>query len=517
MALTQVTPDVVHNVQSNITQVGTLSNLTVTGNVSAGNVIATNFTGTASLANNTSFLGGTPAASYALESTVTTANTNMKGYVDAANTIQSGQISTTTSAITTANTNMKGYVDAVTTAWTANAGVQAGIISNLTNYANANVASYLPTYSGNILAANITTANITTTGNVTIGSTAATPTKGGPANPVGSLTTRGGVWIGGNLFVYGSAGLGTANIWCDIETTGSAIFNPGGAFGTLGNVRIRHTAISTSTTSGALQVSGGVGVGGRLTATDLTVTNTISGSIDGTANNASFLGGIPAANYLTTAGLGGLQAFTSSGVFTIPTGVTKVKVTVVGGGGGGGGGTTGGSSTSGGGGGGGGGGAIKLLTGLTPGNSITVTFSGTNGAGGAAGTTSGVAGTAGYTVSISGTGITTITADGGAGGNAGGTITTAGESNGIGGAGGSVANGDINIPGSQITGNPNAQTTAAGRRGGAGGASLMGLGGRGGFGPSTLASTVGTYGGGGGGGGANAGSAGGSGIVIFEW
>ena len=35
MALTQVTPDVVHNVQSNITQVGTLSNLTVSGNIAA--------------------------------------------------------------------------------------------------------------------------------------------------------------------------------------------------------------------------------------------------------------------------------------------------------------------------------------------------------------------------------------------------------------------------------------------------------------------------------------------------
>jgi hypothetical protein len=70
MALTQVTPDVLHNIQSNVTQVGTLSNLTVTGNILSGNVIATNFTGTASLANNASYLGGTSAASYALTSTV---------------------------------------------------------------------------------------------------------------------------------------------------------------------------------------------------------------------------------------------------------------------------------------------------------------------------------------------------------------------------------------------------------------------------------------------------------------
>lgn len=46
MALTQVTPDVLHNIQSNVTQVGTLSNLTVSGNATVGNLSATNLTGT---------------------------------------------------------------------------------------------------------------------------------------------------------------------------------------------------------------------------------------------------------------------------------------------------------------------------------------------------------------------------------------------------------------------------------------------------------------------------------------
>jgi hypothetical protein len=39
MALTQVSKDVLNNSQANITQVGTLANLTVSGNVVAGNVI----------------------------------------------------------------------------------------------------------------------------------------------------------------------------------------------------------------------------------------------------------------------------------------------------------------------------------------------------------------------------------------------------------------------------------------------------------------------------------------------
>lgn len=90
MALTQVSEDVLNSSQANITQVGTLANLTVT------NTIVGSVSGNA---NNASFLGGTPAASYALGSAVTTANTNMKGYVDNINSTltanaaaQSGQI-----------------------------------------------------------------------------------------------------------------------------------------------------------------------------------------------------------------------------------------------------------------------------------------------------------------------------------------------------------------------------------------------------------------------------------------
>lgn len=119
MALTQVSSDVLNNSQANITQVGTLTNLTVT------NTITGSVSGDA---NNSSYLGGTPAASYALGSTVTTANTAMKG-----------------------------YVDAVTTAWTANAGTQAGSISSLqTSKADLSGA----TFTGNIS----TSANVKFTG-----------------------------------------------------------------------------------------------------------------------------------------------------------------------------------------------------------------------------------------------------------------------------------------------------------------------------------------------------------------
>lgn len=100
-----------------------------------------------------------------------------------------------------------------------------------------------------------------------------------------------------------------------------------------------------------------------------------------------------------TAFLGGrATVFTANGTFTIPTGITAVKVTVVGGGAGGNsiwGGTAGAA-------------AIKYLTGLTSGNTLSVTV-GAAGAG-----TSSSSSTGGNSSVASGTQtITTIQANGG--------------------------------------------------------------------------------------------------------
>jgi len=116
-----------------------------------------------------------------------------------------------------------------------------------------------------------------------------------------------------------------------------------------------------------------------------------------------------------------IQAFTSSGTFTVPSGVTKVRVTVTGGGGGGS--TTPGSYAANGGG--AGGTAIKVITGLTPGATVTVTV----GSGGGASSAGGASKFGTY-----------CTGNGGAGGsnNAG---------NGQGGNGGTATGGDINITG----------------------------------------------------------------------
>lgn len=107
------------------------------------------------------------------------------------------------------------------------------------------------------------------------------------------------------------------------------------------------------------------------------------------------------------------QAFAASGTFTVPTGVTALKVTVVGGGGGGGASIAGACSPASGGVGGSGGCGVKFITGLTPGSTVTVTV-GSAGAGGGAGATGG----SGGTTSFGGY----ATATGGSGGGAGGGV-----------------------------------------------------------------------------------------------
>jgi hypothetical protein len=219
-------------------------------------------------------------------------------------------------------------------------------------------------------------------------------------------------------------------------------------------------------------------------------------------------------------GLGGITVFTSSGTFTIPTGKTVVKVTVQGGGGGSGATRNGAAS----GGGGGGGTAITYLTGLTPGNTLTVTV----GLGGIAGATTGGnpqnAGTGGTSSVASGTQtITTVSATGGAG-----TLKGDNGSYSSGGSGGGTSGGTFGMTGNVGTANttglstgscPNYYTfTGMGGSsmfGSAGNPSVVGT-------PTTSGNTPSSYGSGATGSATNggssiAGSAGAPGIVIIEY
>jgi hypothetical protein len=223
-----------------------------------------------------------------------------------------------------------------------------------------------------------------------------------------------------------------------------------------------------------------------------------------TAINSSNIATLPAAPFLNyklpalRPGFASLQAFTSSGTFTVPNGVNTLHVTVIGGGGSG-----GYHSTLPSGGGGAGGKAIGVLTGLVPGQSIAVTV----GAGGAA-PSSPANGTNGGTSSFG----AYISATGGSGGNGG----TAALFAMAGGAGGAGVGGQINIGGSWGT-----DSIVVACRGGDGGGPGNGRATSGAL-PGVSASG---FGGGGGGGGTSVGGsptgypggAGAPGIVIVEF
>jgi len=191
------------------------------------------------------------------------------------------------------------------------------------------------------------------------------------------------------------------------------------------------------------------------------------------------------------------QVFAANGTFTIPSGITALKITVLGGGGGSGSATSSVDDYGTGGNGGGGGYATKWLTALTPANTLAVTV----GAGGTAGSGSG--GTGGTSQVASGTqSITTISATGGGGGISGGPNST-----GAAGVGGVGSNGDINGRGgsnyytnSILTSNTANPTTAPS----SGVAGILGAGATGAIRSAGAVSTTN-------------GSVGGTGLVLIEW
>ncbi|MDP7366366.1 MAG: hypothetical protein QGH83_03810, partial [Candidatus Pacebacteria bacterium] len=164
-------------------------------------------------------------------------------------------------------------------------------------------------------------------------------------------------------------------------------------------------------------------------ATNLTGTVPTARLGSGTADSSVHLRG-DGAWASAAGGLNSVQAFTSSGTWTRPSGVTKVNIFVVGGGGGG------GSAclAYGGAGGGGGGTCIKYTLDVSSISSATVTI----GAAGSGGANPGNGGNGGAS-SWSGGGIA-YTGNGGSGGIGQGGGST-------GGSGGTAANGTVNVTG----------------------------------------------------------------------
>jgi len=285
-------------------------------------------------------------------------------------------------------------------------------------------------------------------------------------------------------------------IFADSQTTvaGSdtqVIINESGTLTGTSGLTYSYSAGTPTLTANALAVTtnaaitGNQTVGGTVTATGTIKSNTSFTFPDSTVQTTAYTSPIPT-----------MVVFTSSGSWTVPSGVTKIRLHVVGGGG------AGGSSYAGGGG--GGGAAIKTISGLTAGQVFTIAV----GAGGT-GTVGGAGNSGGNSSVTSSSPVTSIVASGGAGGGTSTNIYS-------GGAGGSATGGDLNLSGSGGTGGgSNAYVAIVG----GGGASALGTGGGWGGWSSGNGATGGNYGGGGSASGAagGAGNAGGGGVVFIEY
>jgi hypothetical protein len=188
-----------------------------------------------------------------------------------------------------------------------------------------------------------------------------------------------------------------------------------------------------------------------------------------------------------------IQIFISDGTFTVPAGITKVYLSMVGGGGGGGG--------LEGGGGGGGESLVNFPLTVTPGASLTVTI----GAGGTGGTAGGGNGTNGGSTSFDSISV------------AGGSLGTGNSGTGGSGGGGVSRNASGVTGGTRGLGGGNGADKPGAGAGGGGGGTFFGHGGTGGSGAAG-GTPVANTGAGGGGGGANGGGKvggdGAAGIVI---
>jgi hypothetical protein len=169
------------------------------------------------------------------------------------------------------------------------------------------------------------------------------------------------------------------------------------------------------------------GTGGSGTAGDTAASWTQTGNIDCVSTGRLYCFEVLGTEVVPRV-VSASQLFQNSGTFTVPAGVTQIRVVAVGGGGGG-----GGSGANGGGGGGAGGRVAAGLFAVSPGASLTVTVGGggARGVAGAVGSAGGDSGVTGYLTAVGGGG-------GGSGATAGGGVGGTGGSGGGGGGSGSA-------------------------------------------------------------------------------
>jgi len=437
-------------------------------------------------------------------------NTIYGSLVGSSSTVTTSVSGTTTTSILNASTgNITSLTAGVTTANTLNA--STGNITSLT--AGTTTTSILNVSTGNItsLTAGTTTTSIlnVSTGNIT------SLTAGTTTTSILNASTGNIIVLSSSTILAGTTTTSTLN-----ASTGNitSLTSPTILAGTTTTSTLNaSTGNITSLTSptilaGTSNVSVLNASSGNITSLTTTTSNSGSYSASGTIASTQDDTTVATTNWVRNYGGFQAQVVLTSGTSStgiIPTGIQKIKVTVVGGGGAGGGsGATIGMAGSGGG---SGGVSTKYYTGALSG--LTYTYTVGAGGSGSSGAAGGNGGSSSFTLNS-----ITVTASGGAGGTAGTVVSTN-----YGGGSGATAGsgGDMNLVGGY--GSSSIGTAAAATcMGGQGGSTIFGGAGRGGT-NNAGSSAGGTNTGAGGGGAVStsnaavAGSNGGSGIIIIEY
>ena len=234
---------------------------------------------------------------------VTTANTGMRGYVDNSTlTANTGIIGYVGQQVTTANLGLKGYVDFANTVIKSyvDGQITAANANVAGSYSNIQVATYLPTYSGVVTASNVAVnGNLTTqylfgngaflTGVVTSGGGGSNYSN---ANVATYLPTYSGVVTASNVAVNGN--VTAVRFFGDGSALSGVI-----AAATAANITVQDEGANLTTTLSTINF---VGAGVTATFANSIVTATISGYSN--VNAATYLvtygGNVQASNIQTT-------------------------------------------------------------------------------------------------------------------------------------------------------------------------------------------------------------------------
>jgi hypothetical protein len=204
------------NAQPNITSVGTLVSLTVTGNITSGNASLGNLASATYFSGDGSFLtnitganvtgivaNATYATSAGSATTAATVTTNAQPNITSVGTLAS---LTVTGNVTSGNASLGNLASA--TYFSGNGSLLTGITGT---YSNSNVAAYLPTYTGNFTAGN---ANVT--GTITV---ASITTSGSAGNITGANYINANYFIGdGSLLTGLPASYSNSNVAAYLPT-----------------------------------------------------------------------------------------------------------------------------------------------------------------------------------------------------------------------------------------------------------------------------------------------------------